>query len=124
MNYYKQRESNNISRIPAYHKGEGSFDICQLFEDEFQMPIKAAIWELGHGASEGMHRHGGDHALEEFYYFLEGTATMYAGDETFPVTAGDSILIPHDINHGFKNTGNNKLKVLVIWGTPKPKKAR
>ena len=49
MNYYKQRDSNNISRIPAYHKGEGTFDVCQLFEDEFRMPIKVAIWELGPG---------------------------------------------------------------------------
>ena len=122
MNYYKQRNSNNISRIPAYHKGEGTFDVCQLFEDEFRMPIKVAIWELGPGASEGMHRHGGNQALEEFYYFLEGKATMYAGNEKFAVTTGDSILIPHGIDHGFKNTGNNKLKVLIVWGSPKPER--
>ena len=72
MNYYKQRDSSNISQIPAYHDGKGTFDVCQLFENQFQMPIKVAIWELKPGASEGMHRHSEDRELEEFYYFLEG----------------------------------------------------
>ena len=121
MNYYKQTDSSNISQIPAYHDGEGIFDVRKLFEKQFQMPIKAAIWELKPGSGEGMHRHGNDGELEEFYYFLEGEAIMYAEDEKIPVTAGDSILVPHGVDHGFKNIGTNKLKVLVIWGSPKPK---
>ena len=121
MNYYKQTDSNNISQIPAYHDGKGTFDVCQLFENQFQMPIKVAIWELKPGASEGMHRHGEDRELEEFYYFLEGEAVMYVEDEKISVTVGDSILVPQGVDHGFNNTGSNKLKVLVIWGPPKPK---
>ena len=109
-----------MSQIPAYHDGEGTFDVCQLFEKQFQMPIKAAIWEMKPGAGEGMHRHGDNRQLEEFYYFLEGEAVMYAEDEKIPVTAGDSILVPQGVDHGFKNVGSNKLKVLVIWGSPKP----
>ncbi len=121
MSYYKQTDSSNISQIPAYHDGKGTFDVCQLFEKQFQMPIKVAIWELKPGAGEGMHRHRDDRELEEFYYFLEGEAVMYVEDEKISVTAGDSILVPHSVDHGFKNIGNNKLKVLVIWGSPKPK---
>ena len=120
MNYYKQTDSSNISQIPAYHDGEGTFDVCQLFEKQFQLPIKAAIWELNPGASEGMHRHGDDQELEEFYYFVEGEAVMYAEDEKIPVTAGDSVLVPRGVDHGFKNIGSDKLKVLVVWGPPKP----
>ena len=121
MNYYKQTDSSNVFQIPAYHDGDGTFDVCQLFENKFEMPIKAAIWELKPGAGEGMHRHGDDGELEEFYYFLEGEAIMYAEGEKISVKAGDSILVPHGVDHGFKNIGTNKLKVLVIWGSPKPK---
>ena len=120
MNYYKQTDSSNVFQIPAYHDGDGTFDVCQLFEDKFEMPIKAAIWELKSGAGEGMHRHGDDGELEEFYYFLEGEAIMYAEGEKISVKAGDSILVPHGVDHGFKNIGSNKLKVLVVWGSPKP----
>ena len=124
MNYYKQTDSSNVFQIPAYHDGDGTFDVCQLFENKFEMPIKAAIWELKPGAGEGMHRHGDDGELEEFYYFLKGEATMYAEGEKISVTAGDSVLVPHGVDHGFKNIGSNKLKVLVIWGAPKLKQSR
>jgi len=124
MNYYKQTDSSNVFQIPAYHDGDGTFDVCQLFENKFEMPIKTAIWELKPGAGEGMHRHGDDGELEEFYYFLEGEAIMYVEGEKISVTAGDSILVPRGVDHGFKNIGSNKLKVLVIWGAPKLKQPR
>tara|TARA_B100001964_G_scaffold149650_1_gene164831 strand:- start:1397 stop:1771 length:375 start_codon:yes stop_codon:yes gene_type:complete len=124
MNYYKQTDSSNVFQIPAYHDGDGTFDVCQLFENKFEMPIKTAIWELKPGAGEGMHRHGDDGELEEFYYFLEGEAIMYAEGEKISVKAGDSILVPHGVDHGFKNIGSNNLKVLVIWGAPKLKQPR
>jgi len=124
MNYYKQTDSSNVFQIPAYHDGDGTFDVCQLFENKFEMPIKAAIWELKPGAGEGMHRHGDDGELEEFYYFLEGEAIMYVEGEKISVKAGDSILVPHGVDHGFKNIGSNNLKVLVIWGAPKLKQPR
>jgi mannose-6-phosphate isomerase-like protein (cupin superfamily) len=124
MNYYKQTDSSNVFQIPAYHDGDGTFDVCQLFENKFEMPIKAAIWELKPGGGEGMHRHGDDGELEEFYYFLEGEAIMYVEGEKISVKAGDSILVPHGVDHGFKNIGSNNLKVLVIWGAPKLKQPR
>lgn len=119
MNYYKQNDSKNISQIPAHHEGEGIFDICSLFDQELKIPIKTQIWELKPGFSEGMHHHSENDALEEFYYFLEGNGTMRVGDEKFSVIAGDAVLIPQNIDHGFENTGTEKLKLLIIWGKPK-----
>jgi len=55
---------------------------------------------------------------------LEGEAIMYAEGEKISVKAGDSILVPHGVDHGFKNIGSNNLKVLVIWGAPKLKQPR
>ena len=119
MNYYKQNDSKNIHQIPAHHKGKGTFDVCPLFDQELKIPIKTQIWELSTGSNEGMHHHSDNEALEEFYYFLEGTGTMWVGNEKFSVTPGDAVLIPQNIDHGFENTGNKKLKLLIIWGKPK-----
>ena len=51
----------------------------------------------------------------------KGEAAMHVEDEKISVTAGDFILVPRGVDHGFKNIGCNKLKVLVIWGSPKLK---
>ena len=78
MNYYKQTDKSNTYEYPAHHEGEGVFKICPLFDKELSLPIKMQIWTLNPGDSEGDHTHGDDDtALEEFYYFLEGTGTMY-----------------------------------------------
>ena len=119
MNYYKQNDSKNIHQIPAHHEGKGTFDVCPLFDQDLKIPIKTQIWELSPGATEGMHHHSDNEALEEFYYFLEGTGTMWVGNEKFSVISGDAVLIPQNIDHGFENTGNKKLKLLIIWGKPK-----
>jgi len=119
MNYYKQNDSKNIHQIQAHHEGKGTFDVCPLFDQDLKIPIKTQIWELSPGATEGMHHHSDNEALEEFYYFLEGTGTMWVGNEKFSVISGDAVLIPQNIDHGFENTGNKKLKLLIIWGKPK-----
>ena len=119
MNFYKQNDSKDINQIPAHHNGEGTFDVCKLFDQELKLPIKTQIWELSPGSSEGMHHHSGNSALEEFYYFIEGSGEMWVGKEKFSVTSGDAILIPQNIDHGFANTSNKKLKLLIIWGKPK-----
>ena len=76
------------------------------------------IWTLNPGDSEGGHTHGEDSPLEEFYYFLEGTGVMYINEEKIPVNPGDTFLVPPNVNHGFKNTGDSILKVFIIWGLP------
>ena len=77
------------------------------------------IWTLDPGDSEGDHTHGdADTPLEEFYYFLEGTGTMYINKQEIPIKSGDTFLVPPNIDHGFKNTGDSILKVLIIWGLP------
>jgi len=57
-------------------------------------------------------------ALEEFYYFIEGEGLMWADGEDIPVTAGDAVLAPEGSDHGFRNTGSEPLKLLIIWGKP------
>jgi mannose-6-phosphate isomerase-like protein (cupin superfamily) len=47
------------------------------------------------------HSHEGQ---EEVYFFQTGKGEMTLGDETFPVTAGDVVLIPDGVFHKVKNT--------------------
>lgn len=55
------------------------------------------------------HRHAGQ---EEVYFFVAGRGEMIVGeenDQSFPVAAGDVILIPDGAFHRVINTGNSDL---------------
>jgi quercetin dioxygenase-like cupin family protein len=58
------------------------------------------------------------HPCEEILHFLSGEATVRLGDEQFAVTGGDSVHIPAGVLHGFTNTGQNVLRLLVIFPAP------
>ena len=70
------------------------------------------------GVSEGGHTHGGEMALEEIYYFQEGKGVMWVDGEGVPVGAGDVVMVPPGVHHGFRNTGSTPLKLLIVWGVP------
>ena len=35
-----------------------------------------------------------------------------------PVTAGDAVLVPPGVDHGFRNTGTEPLRLILLWGEP------
>ena len=117
--YYRQSAATDVIEVPAYHDGEGVFKTRALFDDLSRLTVKMQVWELDSGVSEGSHTHEGDRPLEEVYYFLHGTGTMWADGEEFPVTAGDAVMVPPGSDHGFRNTGSEQLKLLIIWGKPR-----
>lgn len=57
------------------------------------------------------------HADQEAFYIVEGTLEFArlgsGGLEWFPVTAGDSIHVPGDQIHGFRNAGTTEARILV-----------
>jgi mannose-6-phosphate isomerase-like protein (cupin superfamily) len=53
------------------------------------------------------HSHDGQ---EEVYYFIEGKGEMVLGKRTFPVKAGDVVLIPDGAFHKVINTASRKNK--------------
>lgn len=55
------------------------------------------------------------HEVEEILVFLSGSGEVTLGDEIVPVSAGVSIHIPPGELHGFTNTGNAELRLLVIF---------
>ena len=119
--YVKQVESSDVYATPNIHDGEGVIVRRSIFRNESKLPIRMEVWELEPGVSEGDHTHDDrdrDGELEEIYYFLEGEGMMSVGGEDVPIAAGDSIMVPPGVDHGFRNTGDTLLKLVLIWGKP------
>jgi len=57
------------------------------------------------------HKHA-DHT--ETVYVLEGTAEMTLGEETFPIKAGDYLVIKKGVVHSVEVTSDTPVKVLSI----------
>jgi mannose-6-phosphate isomerase-like protein (cupin superfamily) len=55
------------------------------------------------------------HEVEEILVFLAGTGEVTLGEQVVPVGAGVSVHIPPGEVHGFNNTGEDELRLLVIF---------
>ena len=107
-----------MSYNQVIHDGDWEITRTPFFRDVLRLPVSFEIWELAAGVSEGGHTHKGLDALEEIYYFIEGEGVLWTDGEDVPVRAGDAILPPEGSDHGFRNTGNKPLKLMIIWGKP------
>lgn len=119
--YVKQNEESDVRASPNIHDGEGVIVRRSMFRNESKLPISMEVWELEPGVSEGDHTHDDsdrDGELEEIYYFLEGEGVMSVEGEDVPIAAGDSMMVPPGVDHGFRNTGDSLLKLVLIWGKP------
>lgn len=56
------------------------------------------------------------HAPAEIYYVLSGEATIYVGDEGYPVAPGDSVYVPAWAPHGI-DTGDDPLEMYWFYAT-------
>jgi mannose-6-phosphate isomerase-like protein (cupin superfamily) len=59
-----------------------------------------------------LHVHDRD---EEFYYILEGSLEMQAGDQRFTAEAGALVVIPRDVPHRFRNACSVPARALMIF---------
>ena len=117
--YWKESESTSEVVVYSMHDGDGGIATRAFFEDVSRLPVRFQLWELEPGVSEGSHTHEGEDSLEEVYYFLGGTGSMWVDGEDVPVAAGDFVLVPPGADHGFRNDGTDPLKLLIIWGRPR-----
>ncbi|WP_270937041.1 cupin domain-containing protein [Falsiroseomonas oryzae] len=58
------------------------------------------------------------HAVEEVLTVLEGTAELWLDDERATLTAGQSLVIPAERQHGFRNIGTATLHMRAILASP------
>ena len=63
------------------------------------------------GAAEVMHYH---EKARQFFYILDGEATMVFEDQVIPLHKGDGIEIPPQVRHQFRNQSNVDVHFLVI----------
>ena len=68
--------------------------------------------EPGHGAPTH------HHAVEEILTVLEGQAEVWVNDQTQALTAGQSLIVPAGIPHGFRNTGTTLVHTLATLAAP------
>jgi mannose-6-phosphate isomerase-like protein (cupin superfamily) len=58
------------------------------------------------------------HPVEESLMFLSGVGEATMGDETVEISAGVSLYFPPGLVHGFRNTGNTPMQVIIIFPVP------
>ncbi|MEO0562489.1 MAG: cupin domain-containing protein [Chloroflexota bacterium] len=54
----------------------------------------------------------------EVVYVLAGSAAMTMGEDTFPLQAGASLLIPAGIPHSVKNDGDVDFEIIAVHTPP------
>ena len=116
---WKQSETVDVISTPGMHEGKGSVTRRRFFRDSTKLPVSIEVWELPPGSSEGSHVHEGEGALEEFYYFIAGRGVMWMDGEELSVGPGDAVMAPPGVDHGFRSTGEEPLKLIIAWGDPK-----
>lgn len=116
--FWKETDSTGIRSVDSMHGGDGAVRMRPFFRDKGSLGVNFHIWELDPGASEGNHTHEGDDNYEETYYFLQGEGVMWIDGEDVPVSAGDAILVPPGVDHGFRNTGDGPLRLVLLFGKP------
>jgi mannose-6-phosphate isomerase-like protein (cupin superfamily) len=67
------------------------------------------------GSAERRHLH---HAVEQFYYVLEGVATVRFDDREETLRPGDAVHVPAATPHQLRNDSADALEFLVISSAP------
>lgn len=100
-----------VYKMPA-HNGEGEIKMNFFFEDQKNVGMWNffAYAELPVGATVGYHKHQGN---DEWYFILDGKATVTIDDETRVIKKGDGILTKSGSSHGI-NKVKKTLKFIAV----------
>jgi len=84
--------------------GESKPDSMKSFTNFARLTLKP-------GGTNQVHVH---EDAEQVYIVLRGGGTVQVGEEKAKVKAGDAIFLPAKVPHGFFNTGNKTVVILLI----------
>lgn len=62
------------------------------------------------GASSAHHTHEWEHEA----YIVEGSGVLWCDGTEYPLTAGDAVLVPPNVEHHFTNTGSGSLGRVTV----------
>jgi mannose-6-phosphate isomerase-like protein (cupin superfamily) len=85
-----------------------------LFEGKDEAAVSIFITRHPHGRGPDLHHH----PYAEVFVVEEGTATFTVGDEQIEVAGGHVVVVPPETVHGFKNRGEEELRVIGIHPSP------
>ena len=69
------------------------------------------IIDIAPGRQVDAHVHDGE---DDAFYILEGELTFFFGDEEAAAGPGTFVLAPADVEHGFRNDGDQPVRMLNI----------
>jgi mannose-6-phosphate isomerase-like protein (cupin superfamily) len=75
-----------------------------------------SVWVTCHGPGEVVPLHV--HDVEEVLTFLEGEGTATVGDKTVAIEPHMSIIVPPQTPHGYANTGEGPLRIVITLADP------
>jgi mannose-6-phosphate isomerase-like protein (cupin superfamily) len=81
-----------------------------------------SVWMANHAPGEDVPLHF--HEVEEVLTFIGGEGEATLGDETIPIQAGMSIIVPPGTPHGYRNTGTEPLRIVITLADPDAKRGR
>lgn len=61
-----------------------------------------------------------NHLVEEAFFVFEGEGLALIGEDEIPVSAGDAVLAPATVYHGFRNTTDTQLKMAFFYPAVNP----
>lgn len=96
------RSPSNLPLQPLIDASDGSIQLC--LGQQWLRPGERVLQHT--------------HPCEEILHFLSGEATVHLGETQFIASSGDSVHIPIGALHGFSNSGDTELHLLVIFPGP------
>lgn len=85
-----------------------------LFEGRDEVPVSIFVTRYERGQGPDLHVH----PYPEVFVVETGTAAFTAGDEEVVAGAGHVVVVPADTPHGFKNPGDDTLRVVSVHPSP------
>ena len=82
--------------------------------DHQEVPFSIIFVDAPPGAGPARHQH----PYAEVFLVESGTATVEIGDQTVVAGAGEILVGPPNVPHGFTNTGSERLHLTAIHGAP------
>jgi mannose-6-phosphate isomerase-like protein (cupin superfamily) len=83
--------------------------------DHGDVPFSVILVHTRPGGGPDVHRH----PYAEVFIVESGEATFTLGDHQVEVPAGNVVVGPPGVAHGFKNSGSDELRVTAIHGAPR-----
>jgi mannose-6-phosphate isomerase-like protein (cupin superfamily) len=85
-----------------------------LFEGGDHADVSIFVTQFDRGEGPDLHFH----PYPEVFVVEAGSAVFTAGDEELEVEGGNIVVVPAETTHGFKSTGDEKLRVVSVHPSP------